>query len=148
MFIILPLSCLTSVKIAVRSSLLAISSRWLAGAAVALLGLAAGCTYSHGDPEPRPDPTVPVTYAAVISPLFDANCRQCHGSGVYTVLGGGINYGDHAAIKSFYSASWLLACVEQVPGTSYNAMPKGRPKLSVADIERLKVWIAAGEPNN
>ena len=131
-----------------RSSLLAIPSRWLAVAAVALLGLAAGCTYSHGDPEPRPDPTVPVTYAAVISPLFDANCRQCHGSGVYTVLGGGINYGDHAAIKSFYSASWLLACVEQVPGTSYNAMPKGRPKLSVADIERLRTWIAAGEPNN
>ena len=129
-------------------TLLAVPARWLAGAAVALLGVAAGGTYSHGDPEPRPDPTVPVTYAAVISPLFDANCRQCHGSGVYTVLGGGINYGDHAAIKSFYSASWLLACVEQVPGTSYNAMPKGRPKLSVADIERLKVWIAAGEPNN
>ena len=148
MFILLPYKLLTSVKIVMRTSCSVFSSRWLAGAAVALLGLAAGCTYSHGDPQPLPDPTVPVTYAAVISPLFDANCRQCHGSSVYTVLGGGISYGDHAAIKNFYSASYLLACVEQVPGTSYNAMPKGRPKLSVADIERLKVWIAAGEPNN
>ena len=116
--------------------------------ATLLLGLTAGCQYTHGNPEPLPDPTVPVTYAAVISPIFDANCRQCHGSSVYNTLGGTYNLGDHAAIKNFFSASYLLACVEQVPGTSYDPMPKGRPKLSAADIERLRTWIAAGEPNN
>ena len=119
----------------------------LLGAAL-LLGLAAGCQYSHGDPEPLPDLTVPVTYAAVISPLFDTHCRQCHGSTVYNSLGGNINLGDHAAIKNYLSASYLLACVEQVPGTSHNPMPKGRPKLPAADIERLRTWIAAGQPNN
>ncbi len=60
-------------------------ARILAGAVVGLLALASGCGYSHGaapTPSPCSDPTQ-ATYAAVISPIFDAHCRECHGATVY-----------------------------------------------------------------
>lgn len=111
-----------------------------------LLGLAtAGCGYTHG-PEPVPcnDPT-PATYAAVISPILDANCRACHGSGVYQTLGGGNNYGTYADFVK-QSPELIIGCIEHQPG--FDEMPKGGAKLSDCDIARLKAWLAAGRPNN
>ena len=121
----------------------------LVGGAALLLGLAAGCTYSHGDPAallaPCDGTTQTPTYAAVISPIFDANCRECHASNVATTLGGGNVFGDYQSIKR-YSASALLGSIEHTPG--YDPMPKGRAKLSACDIERIKSWMAAGQPEN
>ena len=117
----------------------------LAGIAVALLAGAYGCTYSHGsEPSPCNDPN-PATYAAVVSPIFDAHCRSCHGSGVYQARGGGNDFGSYQAIKN-ESTALLLGCIEQQPG--FDAMPKGGSKLSDCDIARIRAWIAAGELNN
>lgn len=119
--------------------------RTLLGTAALFLSLAAGCSYSHGE-EPTPcNDSIPSTYAAVVSPIFDASCRSCHGSGVYQTLGGGNNYGTYEGIKN-QSGSLLLGSIEHLPG--YDAMPKGAPKLSDCDIARIKAWIDAGEPNN
>ncbi|MBF9223948.1 c-type cytochrome [Hymenobacter ruricola] len=119
----------------------------LAGAALLALGLAAGCTYSHGDPAPACDvPHENVTYANVISPIFDAHCRECHNSKDYPVKGGGNNFGDYAAINSYFSPSKLLGCIRHDAG--FDPMPQGREKLSDCDIQRIEAWIAAGKPNN
>ena len=122
----------------------------LVGAAV-LLGLAAGCTYSHGDPAavlaPCDATAQTATYAAVISPIFDAHCRECHASNVASTLGGGNDFGSYQGIKR-YPAANLLGTIEQIPGTGYSPMPKGRAKLSACDIERIRAWMAAGEPEN
>ena len=124
---------------------------WLkpAGGAALLLALATGCTHSPGDPAPMLAPcnasAQTATYAAVISPIFDANCRECHASNVASTLGGGNAFGDYQSIKR-YSASALLGSIEQAP--SYDPMPKGRARISACDIERIKTWMAAGEPNN
>ena len=121
----------------------------LASVAALLLGLSAGCTYSHGDPAavviPCDASAQTATYAAVISPIFDANCRECHASNVAATLGGGNDFGDYKSIKR-YPAAGLLGSIEQAPG--YDAMPKGGAKISVCDIERIKAWMAAGEPEN
>jgi len=118
----------------------------LAGFAVALLaGAAAGCSYSHGPaPNPCNDPT-PATYAAVVSPIFDAGCRRCHGSSAYQTRGGGINLGTYQGIRAV-PTTLLMGCIEQQPG--FDAMPKGAPKLSDCDIARIRAWVAAGQPNN
>ncbi|UOQ98545.1 cytochrome c [Hymenobacter sp. 5317J-9] len=119
----------------------------LVGAALLALGAAASCTYSHGDPAPACDvPRENVTYAKVISPIFDANCRECHGSTVYPVKGGGNNFGDYQALSSYFSPSKLLGCIRHDPG--FDPMPQGRQKLSDCDIQRIEAWIAAGKPNN
>lgn len=115
-----------------------------------LLGLTAGCTYAQGNPDAVVTPcgnATPqmATYAAVTSPIFDANCRECHGKSVAATLGGGHFFGDYTSIKQ-YPAPALLGSIEQAPG--YDAMPKGRAKLSPCDIERIKAWMTAGEPDN
>jgi mono/diheme cytochrome c family protein len=121
------------------------AARAYAGAAVALLAFASACTYSQGEaPVPCTD-TTPVTYAAVISPIFDANCRSCHGSTVYQTLGGGNDYSTYQGIKN-QSASLILGCIQHQPG--FDPMPKGGSKIADCDIAKIKAWIEAGQPNN
>ncbi|GAC1370117.1 MAG: hypothetical protein NVS3B25_23640 [Hymenobacter sp.] len=113
-----------------------------------MLGLAGGCTYSHGDPTlvaPCDASPQTVTYAGVISPIFDAHCRECHASNKAAVLGGSNDFGDYQGIKR-YPASGLLGSIEHAPG--YDPMPKGLGKISECDIRRIKTWMDAGEPNN
>ena len=124
-------------------------SRILLLGAVALLGNAAGCTYANGDQAPIVVPcdatSQTVTYAGVISPIFDTNCRQCHASNVASISGGGIALGDYQSIKR-YGIDGLLGSIEHTPG--YLPMPKGRAKMAECDIIRIKVWLAAGALNN
>ena len=128
---------------------LTFSRSLVAGTATALLSVATGCTYSHGDASATPTPcdisSQSVTYAGVISPIFDAHCRECHATSVASTLGGGNDFGNYQTIKRYPAAS-ILKSIEHAPG--YDAMPKGRPKLSDCDILRIKAWIDAGEPNN
>jgi hypothetical protein len=122
---------------------------FVAAASVLLLGLAASCTYTHGDPAELVTPcdTSPqtVTYAGVISPIFDRHCRECHATSQAYIQGGGNDFGNYQAIHR-YPANSLLGSVQHAPG--YDPMPKGRAKISECDILRIKAWIDAGEPNN
>ena len=112
---------------------------------MAMLAVACGCSYSHGsEPAPCNDPT-PATYAAVVSPIFDANCRRCHGASTYQTLGSGTDLSNYQGIKN-QSTTLLLGCIEHQPG--YDAMPKGSSKLSDCDIARIRAWITAGQLNN
>ena len=133
--------------------------RPLAGAIILALGIAAGCTYTHGDPAPQagPDPTCTnataalATYRDVISPIFDQHCRSCHGAmyntpGNPNSYGGGIPFRTHQEIKNYGDINYLVCCIEQVG--SCDKMPKIGNKLSDCDIARIKAWVAAGEPDN
>lgn len=116
----------------------------LAGAAVTLLGLATACTYSHGDPAPACDvPNENITYAGVISPIFEANCSRCHATAIAATLGGGNDFGSYAAISSYPEAS-LMGSIKHSAG--YDPMPKGAPRISDCDIARLEAWYAKGKP--
>lgn len=119
----------------------------LAGVSLLALGLAAGCSYSHGEPAPACDvPSENVTYSAVVSPIFDANCRDCHGTAVYAAKGGGNNFGDYAAINRYFAPAKIIGSIRHDPNA--DPMPQGRTKLSDCDIQRIEKWIAAGKPNN
>jgi cytochrome c553 len=125
------------------------SYRPIVAGATLLLSVAAGCTYSHGDVDQTPQPcnisAQSITYSGVISPIFDANCRGCHGSTEASSLGGGNDFGTYQGISRFPS-SVLLASIQHSPGA--DAMPKSGAKLSDCDINRIKAWIDAGKPNN
>lgn len=119
--------------------------RAVAGATGFLLALASGCTYSQG-PEPGPcNDTAPVTYSGVVSPIFEANCGECHGATVYRTLGNGTDLSTYKSITG-QSAGYLLGAVRHEVG--FAAMPKNRPKLSACDIAHLQAWVNAGQPNN
>ena len=133
----------------IKHSLSAFYPYLLAGLTAALLGLATGCTYSQGNADAAPSPCdadlQSVTYSRVISPIFDANCRQCHGSNVAATLGGSLDLGDYQKI-SRYSDVGLLGSIRHAPG--FLPMPKGQAKISECDIRRIEAWIAAKKPNN
>ncbi|OWP64693.1 hypothetical protein CDA63_02730 [Hymenobacter amundsenii] len=86
-----------------------------------------------------------VSYVQDISPIFDTNCRACHGAAVYQTLGGNNDYSTYQGIKN-QSASLLLGSVEHQAG--FDPMPKGGAKISVCDIAKIRSWIEAGQPNN
>ncbi|MBD2767101.1 c-type cytochrome [Hymenobacter sp. BT664] len=115
----------------------------LAGLSATVLSLAASCTYSHGNPDATPNPCgidpQTVTFSGVVKPIFDANCRRCHGSSSST------NLSDYDAINRSSSEA-ILGTIEHAP--NYSPMPKNGAKLSDCDIERIRMWIAAGKPNN
>ncbi|MCI1189923.1 hypothetical protein MON38_21070 [Hymenobacter sp. DH14] len=118
--------------------------RTLLGAAIALLGAAAGCTYSHGDPAPACDVAhETVTYQSVIAPIIAANCLRCHGSTVAATQGGSINFSTYANLSNFPQAS-LLGSVRHEPNHPF--MPQDGGKLSDCDIQRLEAWYALGKP--
>lgn len=131
-----------------KHCILPLSRQLLLGAGIALLGAAYGCTYSQGEAIPVPGCDVPretITYAGVISPIFDRHCRECHGTAIAASLGGGTDLGSYQSVKN-YPDNALLGSIEHTTG--YLPMPKQRPKLSDCDIARIKVWMAAGKPNN
>lgn len=134
------------------------SLRSLIGALLLVLTIAAGCTYSHGDPVavvPCENATAALaTYATVVSPIFERSCRECHGATVYTTLGNGKNFSTYQAIKNYVSTAdgsrRLLGCIRQDPvqDAGYPPMPQDRDKLSACDIARIKAWLDADAPNN
>ena len=123
------------------------SAPWRRGllvATVVLLGAAAGCTYSHGDPAPACDVAhETITYNTVIAPIIAANCLRCHGSNVANTLGGGNDFGSYATL-SRYPQNNLLGCVRHDPG--FSVMPLDGGKLSDCDIQRLETWYALSKP--
>lgn len=119
--------------------------RALFGAPLTMLLALAACRHSSADmPSPCND-AVPATYAAVVSPIFEANCRRCHGSSVYQTLGGGQDLSSYQGIKN-QPTGLIVGCIEHQPG--YDAMPKGGPKILACDINRIRAWMDAGALNN
>jgi mono/diheme cytochrome c family protein len=120
----------------------------LAGA-VLLLG---SCTSQNGEdllasgPLPAPVPscdTTRVTYAATVVPLLLQNCGNCHANGAAF---GGVNLGTYAQVRAVATSGRLLGSVNHAPG--YSPMPRGAAQLSVCDRAKLRLWVAAGAPNN
>ncbi len=91
------------------------------------------------------------TYKAVIQPIFDAHCSDCH-----TTEGrGGTNfamvYADAATKNSTKcSGKKVGECtIERIEGKVMPVMPppsSGKTKPSSADIAKIKAWIAGGMP--
>ena len=84
-----------------------------------------------------------VTYSLTVSPIIQAKCKGCHQG---TSPGGGIlltSYADAAAIAADGS---LMGSVNH--NAAYSAMPKGASKLPACDINKLRIWVNAGAPNN
>jgi mono/diheme cytochrome c family protein len=87
--------------------------------------------------------TTRVTYATTISPLLLQNCGNCHANGVAL---GGVSLGSYTQVKTVVDRGRLLGVVDHAPG--FSPMPKGGAQLSACDRAKLRLWVAAGAPNN
>ena len=94
-----------------------------------------------------PAAQTPVSYSADVQPIFNARCLACHGGtqGLYLtdyarVMAGG-NHGP-VIVPGDPGQSRLIQYIRR------GYMPYGGAPLSLAEIQVLVNWVAAGAPNN
>jgi hypothetical protein len=87
--------------------------------------------------------TLNVTYSGTIVPLLQSNCIGCHNN---TSAGGNINLTNYSGVLAVALNGKLFGTVNHDAG--YSAMPKGGNKLPQCQIDEIRIWIAAGAPNN
>lgn len=86
--------------------------------------------------------TTGMTYTSSIEPIIKSNCYSCHAG---TASGSfGINLDSYASLKLEAQSGELL---NRLTSTDASVMmPKGGPKLSDCDINKINAWIQAGAP--
>lgn len=87
--------------------------------------------------------TVAVTYSKTISPILNANCTGCHGG---AIPADSIDLSIYNVVKQQVNNGKLWAVITHAPG--FPAMPRNSDKLSDCVIDKIRIWILAGAPNN
>ena len=87
--------------------------------------------------------TSAVTFTNDVLPIMNASCNGCHSTS--SALGG-IVLDNYGSVSTQALNGKLYNSVEQINGAS--PMPKGGTKLDVCKINKIRIWIAAGAPNN
>lgn len=87
--------------------------------------------------------TASVTFSASVNPIIQKNCLGCHSGGTPS---GNLDFSGHNGIQPVALNGRLLGAVRHETG--FSSMPKGGNKLSDCDIEKIRIWINAGAPNN
>ena len=103
------------------------------------------CYYDKSDllyPDTACDTTA-VKYSTSVLPILSSNCISCHGGSTPSA---GISLDSYTGVKVQVDNGRLLGAVSHNP--SYSAMPKNSNKLSNCNLDKIRIWIAAGAPNN
>jgi hypothetical protein len=91
---------------------------------------------------PTPVPTITISLASDVLPLFNTSCNgtYCHGGG-----SDGKYFDNHANITDVPTAT-LLGAINHSAG--FEAMPKSQAKLSQGKIDTITTWINEGSLDN
>jgi mono/diheme cytochrome c family protein len=116
------------------------------------IGLAAtaltGCFYDKEalvypqDPNNASCDTTIVTYTAVIQPLIQTRCANCHTGSVTS----GINLSTYNFLKA-KSQDNNKILTRLTTSNPSQLMPQGGPKLPDCEINKIRAWINRGYPN-
>jgi hypothetical protein len=103
------------------------------------------CYYDKSDllyPDTACD-TSAVKYSTTILPVLSSNCIGCHGGSTPSAA---ISLDTYTGVKQQVDNGRLWGAVSHSP--NYSPMPKNNSKLSNCNLEKIRIWIAAGAPNN
>lgn len=87
--------------------------------------------------------TATVTYTGSIMPILGANCNTCHGG---SLPAAGMDLSIYTVVKAQVDNGRLWGAVSHTAG--YKPMPKNSDKLNDCNLNKIKLWILAGAPNN
>lgn len=87
--------------------------------------------------------TAAVKYSTSILPILSSSCIGCHGGATPVA---GISFDSYAGVKQQIDNGRLWGAVSHSPG--YSPMPKNSNKLNNCSLAKIRIWIAAGAPNN
>jgi hypothetical protein len=82
-------------------------------------------------------------YTTEIKPILDANCATsgCHNSASKAE---GLDYSNYGQAKHHATHNEFLGSIQHVSG--YEQMPKGKAKLTDAQIKLISCWSQNGAP--
>jgi hypothetical protein len=122
-----------------------LSVNLLLGIGLFLLTIGNSCYYNKAEIlyPPSTCDTAAVTYRISIMPILGANCNTCHGG---TLPAYGIDLTNYTVVKAQVDNGKLWGTISHAPG--YFPMPKNSDKLSDCNLNKIKLWILAGAPNN
>ena len=83
--------------------------------------------------------TTNITYALTIKPILDNYCNGCHNSG-------SVNFSSYSGLSSYLGSNSAKFQNNINYTTSQNMPPSG--KLNDCYLNHIRIWIAAGYPNN
>lgn len=89
--------------------------------------------------------TTAVTYSQTIQPIIDVYCYSCHSTNQSSINGGGVNLENFASLTNYVNNGNLICDIEHA---GCNDMPQNGGKMPDCNILQIKVWKAAGTPNN
>jgi hypothetical protein len=121
-----------------KHSLLAIWGIWVLSTHVA-------CVYNDEEtlyPAENCDTTV-TTYLAVIAPIIEQHCFDCHDA---VAAVSGIPLSSYDNLKVMVDGQRIIGALRRQVG--YSPMPKDRPPIPECDILKIEQWIAEGAQNN
>ena len=87
--------------------------------------------------------TAAVKYSTSVLPVLSSNCINCHGGATPSA---GIRLDTYAGVKMQVDNGRLWGAVSH--SASYSPMPKNSNKLNSCSLEKMRIWITAGTPNN
>jgi len=87
--------------------------------------------------------TLQVSYAAVIAPVIEDNCLNCHNAAANF---GNVTLEGHSNLKTYADNGQLLGVIRHESG--FPAMPQGAPQLVECTIEKIEKWVSDGAPDN
>ena len=87
--------------------------------------------------------TAAVKYSTSVLPVLSSNCINCHGGATPSA---GLSLDSYAGVKMQVDNGRLWGAVSH--SASYSPMPKNSNKLNNCSLEKIRIWIAAGAPNN
>lgn len=90
--------------------------------------------------------TTAVSYSQDIYPIMVSYCLNCHNQDNSSGLGGNVNLEGYTQLKIYVDNGDLLSSVSHDGNAS--PMPKGGPKLSDCEIQKISAWISDGSLDN
>lgn len=87
--------------------------------------------------------TTGVTYAGTIVPILTDNCITCHSG---SAPSGNITLDNYSGVRTQALSGALYGSIAHDP--QYSPMPQGGNKLSNCAINKVKIWVLAGAPDN
>ena len=87
--------------------------------------------------------TAGVTYGVSVAPILSSNCNSCHGGSTPSA---GIKLDLYTGVKQQVDNGRLWGAVSH--STAFAPMPKDGNQLNACSLAKIRLWIAAGAPNN
>lgn len=84
-----------------------------------------------------------VTYSGTVVPILQLRCVGCHNS---NTTSDNINLTLYSGVELVASNGRLLGAINHAAG--FTPMPLSGPKLPQCDIDKIRIWVEDGAPNN